>query len=85
MQDPFALTRHRAADQIDDDMRRYEPALWWSVALAAVLLHAWVALRLVGLPRLGGVATVDSLHIQRASSIALDAGGVPLCESLPTS
>lgn len=46
MQDAFARTRTNALLQIDADVRRDDPVLWWFVAVLVALRHSGPAVRL---------------------------------------
>jgi hypothetical protein len=39
--DPYAKTRHRAALQTDEDMRRDEPWLWHLANVVTWIIHPW--------------------------------------------
>jgi hypothetical protein len=49
--DPYAKTRHRAALQADEDMRRDEPGLWHFANVLTWIIHPWISLRLWWLER----------------------------------
>lgn len=46
MQDAFARTRSNALRQIDADVRREDPVLWWFVAVLVALGHPGPTVRL---------------------------------------
>jgi hypothetical protein len=49
--DPYAHTRHIAAKQADEDLRRGEPWLWHIANVVTWFIHPWVSLRLWWLER----------------------------------
>ena len=41
----YLETRRQAAIQIDQDLYRQSPALWWLVAILTALIRPWASLR----------------------------------------
>jgi hypothetical protein len=69
MPDPFRQTRINARRQADDDLRREDPPLWWTVASLATVRHPSTDLARCGPGvylggrdgRAGGIGAMDGL------------------------